>query len=451
MEKVESDLIAELLQFGRIGSWSEIAERHGIANGNIARKRWAAWAESNDYKTEIGTSPPIKIGQAQHPPPPPQNEEAHFHKEETPEEINTEDYSERLRTPEQMAAFHSIDLTKWFAKSIKTSYHEQGAKIKLPGKNAGHYHVTKPLHGMRIQWALKDESLKKTLDSLVSQISLKDFKVEKINVDGRRLSVEPMITDLHLGKIGFNPDTMDFNWTLQDAARELNAAIDFFLSQIEVSDIAEFVVPIGNDFLNVDNSSNQTRRGTPQMSGDFWHNVFRFGKQLAIAKVERLAEIAPVKVYMVKGNHDEDSVFTLGEVISAYFKAHPNVTVTNNPVQRNYHEFGANMIGFAHGHEFNMAKAMQTMATDEPIMFGRTKFRSYHFGHLHQNRINKVLNLAIKEEHFGVDVEICPSMSPMDAYHYHNAFIGNLRRAKCFVRHFDLGLVKELYYNVCAR
>lgn len=61
MEKVESDLIAELLQFGRIGSWSEIAERHGIANGNIARKRWAAWAVLNGYKTEIGTSPPIKI------------------------------------------------------------------------------------------------------------------------------------------------------------------------------------------------------------------------------------------------------------------------------------------------------------------------------------------------------------------------------------------------------
>jgi predicted phosphodiesterase len=443
-------LIADLLKFGRTMEWTEIAEMYGFSSYKVAQQKWARWAKKNGYQTglELGEWPQL-VGQAK--PPPPiigMQEEKLFHKEETADEITTDDYSERLRTPEEMAAFHGIDLNKWFAKSIKTGYHEQGAKIKRPGKDAGHYHVTKPLHGLRIHWALKDESLKKTLASLVEQISLQTFQAKKIDVSDRLLSVEMMITDLHLGKIGFDPETMEFNWTLQDAAREMNAAIDHFLSQIDGRQVAEFLLPLGNDYLNVDNSSNQTRRGTPQMAGDFWQNVFRFGKQLAIAAIEKLATIAPVKVYMVKGNHDEDSVFSLGEVISAYFFSHENVSVTNNPVQRNYHEFGANLIGFAHGHEFNMAKAMQTMATDEPLLFGRTKFRSYHFGHLHQNKITKVMNLAIKEEHFGVDVEICPSMSPMDSWHYYNAYIGNLRRTKCFVRHFQKGLVQELYYNI---
>lgn len=446
-------LIAELLKFGRVRSWAELAASHGFSSDKVAQTRWARWAAKNGYPISLTDSPPEPLDGAK---PPPistadPNEEKLFHKEETQDEINTDDYSERLRTPEEMAAFHAIDLKKWFAKSIKTSYHEQGAKIKRPGKDAGHYHVTKPLHGLKIEWRLRDESLKKTLESLVEQISLNDFDAQKIDVAGRRLSVEIMITDLHLGKIGFNPETMEFNWTLQDAAREMNAAIDFFVSQVDGSRIAEFVLPIGNDYLNIDNSSNQTRRGTPQMSGDFWHNVFRFGKQLAIAAIEKLATIAPVRVYMVKGNHDEDSVFSLGEVIAAYFNSHPNVDVTNHPVERNYHEFGANLIGFAHGHEFNMAKAMQTMAMDEPIRFGRSKFRSYHFGHLHQNKLTKVMNLAIKEEHFGVDVEICPSMSPLDEWHYKNAYIGNLRRAKCFVRDFANGLVQEIYYNLCER
>lgn len=61
MEKVTDGLIAELLQFGRSQPWPEIAERHGIANGDAAQKRWARWARVNGYETAIGDSPPRKI------------------------------------------------------------------------------------------------------------------------------------------------------------------------------------------------------------------------------------------------------------------------------------------------------------------------------------------------------------------------------------------------------
>jgi hypothetical protein len=88
------------------------------------------------------------------------------------------------------------------------------------------------------------------------------------------------------------------------------------------------------------------------------------------------------------------------------------------------------------------------MASDEPAMFAQTKFRSFHIGHWHSNKINRVVDLTIKEERFGVDVEVCPSMSPTDEWHHKNGYVGNLRRSKCFVRDIDLGLVGEIYYNV---
>lgn len=405
----------DILENGANFTWPQYAERHGLVSTDAATLKWKRYAIKNGLAIKLERKFDTK------PPPYPGLELKTTTLDKHGGTI-TERWGKQ-NTPTELPDFQNFQL------EAATTNPNGGAWLK--------YRANKD-----------KESFDLLKESLTSQIKLPDFQPAPIDVSGRNLSLEIMITDHHLGKVGFDPETMEFNWTLPQAAEQYNKAIDHILSQVDVSRLAEIVLPVGNDLLNVDNSSNQTRRGTPQMAGDFWHNVFRFGKQLVIASIEKLSLVAPVKVYMVKGNHDEDSVFSLGEVIQAYFENNPNVDVTNHPVKRNYHRFGANMLGMAHGHEFNMAKAMQTMVTDEPLMFGETTFRCFHLGHLHQNKITKVMNISMKEEHFGVDVEICPSMSPTDAWHYQNAYIGNIRRTKAFLRHFSEGLIQEIYYNV---
>lgn len=437
----------DILQHQGLFSWRQYKERHSWPyDHDTLQVRWKRWATKNGHTVKLkDASEMMEVKPPPEPPPTEQTEEFQSSIQQG-NHITTDSFAAYLYNETDVANFFKIDTTVWEVERAVTNYWEQGAKITVDGKVL----VAKtPLYQLKLTWRRKNQNIEKAKAILSEQITLPDFSsITKIDTNGKTLSVQPMIVDLHLGKVGFNPDTMAFNWTLQEAAGHYKRAIEFFLSRLDLDEVAEFVLPIGNDYLNVDNSSNQTRRGTPQMAGDFWQQVFRFGKNLQIAVIERLAVIAPVKVYVVPGNHDEDSAFAMGEVLDAYFSAHPNVTVDNTPIKRKYHEFGANMLGMSHGHEFKMSKAMQTMATDEPLMFGRTKFRSFHFGHLHQSRINKVIDLAYKEEHFGIDVEICPSLSPTDEYHYKNAYIGNLRRCKCFVRHRDAGLEREIYYNL---
>lgn len=442
-----SAVAKDILAHQGIFSWREYLERHSLdLNPNTLQTKWKRWAKKNGHEVKLKSAAEMLKGSD---PPPPTNEipsDEYQQKIEEGQFITTDSFAKYLYCEADVASFFKIDTDVWEVDRATTNYWEQGARIKIDGKTL----IAKtPLYQLKLTWKRKSKALASAKEILSAQIRLSDFPQHaKINTDGKDLSVEIMVTDLHLGKVGFNADTMAFNWTLQDAAREYNAAVDHFLANLPLDNIAEFVLPVGNDLLNVDNSSNQTRRGTPQMAGDFWQQVFRYGKNLTIAVIEKLSAVAPVFVYIVPGNHDEDSIFALGEVLDAYFSDSPNVHVFNTPIKRKYHEFGTNMVGYSHGHEFKMAKAMQTMATDEPLMFGRTRYRSFHFGHLHQNKIGKIVDISYKEEHFGIDVEICPSMSPMDEWHYKNAFIGNLRRTKCFVRHRENGLVVELYYNV---
>jgi hypothetical protein len=90
----------------------------------------------------------------------------------------------------------------------------------------------------------------------------------------------------------------------------------------------------------------------------------------------------------------------------------------------------------------------KTMTLDEPELFARCKYKAFQVGHLHKNKINKVIDLEFKDEIHGIDVEICPSLSPVDQWHHENLYIGNIRRSKGFVRHKEHGLIKELYYNL---
>lgn len=368
----------------------------------------------------------------------------HVSKEESEKTLKTDGFFDKIYTAEQMAKFHSIDLNIWKEGRMKTNYWEVGVKI---GSGDTAWVTTHPLHQITIWWERRLDNAGNLKEILMSQMKLPDFVPQKINTLGD-LSVEMMITDHHFGKIGFNPDTMDFNWSLKEAGKAYNDAVDFFLSQINLKDVSEFVLPTGNDLLNIDSSLNTTTKGTPQMTGDFWASVFRYSKETVIAVIEKLAKIAPVYAYFIPGNHDFNSVFSLGEAVHAYFQSNPNVVVTNNVIKRHYHVFGKNLTGYAHGNGMKPRDAYNAMTQDEPTKFGAAKFRKFRLGHLHQNKINKIVDLAYKEEVNGVDVEICPSLAPVDEWHYQNVYIGNLRRSKCFVAHKELGVIKEIYFNL---
>jgi len=264
----------------------------------------------------------------------------------------------------------------------------------------------------------------------------------------QELSIEPNITDLHLGRFAFDEKTMSHTWSLEDAAFHYNQAIDSTLDQIDTKNIAEIVLPTGNDLIQIDSSNNTTTRGTEQMNREFWQTLFEYSFHMTKNAIERLSKLAPVKVLMIAGNHDFDSTFSLGVALAAYFRNNKNVEVVNKGLLRTYHRFGDNLTGFNHGDVRAPMRLHAAMTKDVPELYGATRFHSYHVGHLHKNSKKTIFDFVEKDEYFGLDVEICPSMTPTDAWHYKNLYIGNLRRSKTFVNHRTEGKIAEFYYNI---
>lgn len=255
--------------------------------------------------------------------------------------------------------------------------------------------------------------------------------------------LEISIPDLHIGKMSWDKETGE-DYDLEIATTRFKAAIDAFISRIDLGSIERILLPLGNDLLNVDNKMNTTTQGTPQSSDSRFGKIFRTVKSLMVETIDKLAAIAPVDVLVVPGNHDEATMFTLGELLDAWYRESSKVKVYNSPKLRKYYEYGKNMIMFTHGDKEKHAELGQIAAHEEATMWGRTKYREVHLGHLHKS---KSISYTTGDEFPGFKIRILPSLCAADAWHYAQGYLST-KAAKAFIWHKDNGLVTEHTYNL---
>jgi hypothetical protein len=204
------------------------------------------------------------------------------------------------------------------------------------------------------------------------------------------------------------------------------------------------LLPIGNDMINVDGKTNMTTSGTPQSCDSRFGKMFRTAKELLVNTINNLSSVAPVDVVVIPGNHDEVTMFSLGEVLDAWFHNDANVAVHNEPKLRKYYQYGANMIMFTHGDKEKHTDLGMIAANEQAQMWANTKYREVHLGHFHKS---KVLNFLGVDEHAGFKIRILPSLSGTDAWHHGKGYI-SMKAAKGFIWHREKGLITEHTYNL---
>lgn len=260
---------------------------------------------------------------------------------------------------------------------------------------------------------------------------------------GKGLLLELAIFDLHMGKLAYDKETGE-DYDLDIAVKRYNETVTELLSRVDPDKIERILLPIGNDMVNVDNKQNTTTAGTPQSSDSRFSRMFQMTKKLVIDTINRLIQIAPVDVVVIPGNHDEATMFTLGEVIDAYYHTTNIVTVSNSPKLRKYYQYGKNMIMFTHGDKEKIAELGLIAAHEEAKMWGNTIYREVHIGHFHKQ---KTINYATSDEYPGFKIRILPSLSSTDAWHYGKGFLSQ-HAAKAFLWDFERGMITEHTYNV---
>jgi len=250
--------------------------------------------------------------------------------------------------------------------------------------------------------------------------------------------LEINIADAHLGKLSWAPETGHESYDTKIADAMYRRAQSTLFERAKYVKFEKVLMVIGNDLLNSDTAEGTTTKGTQVSTDGRYHKTFYRARTLIIDSIEQARKTAPVHVVVMPGNHDRLACFHLGDSLEMYFHGQADVVIDNEPTARKYFQFGKVMLMFTHGDTGQRMDMPAVMASEQPKMWGETLFRECHTGHLHQTRT---------EEKHGVRVRILPSLSPPDAWHASNAYVGCLRSAEGYIWNKSEGLIGQVFYT----
>lgn len=333
-----------------------------------------------------------------------------------------------INTLDQLADACGVDRAVWRADKLVTNRYGEQWQIKAWWRR-----IVPQQAADMVAW------YREQVESIAADAGR--FKgMAKVRPKGEHM-LEISVFDLHLGKHAWREETGYGDYDLQIAQSLLHDAINYLYDVAPTGQIGRVLLPIGNDLYHIDTIENTTTAGTRQDVDGRWQKIFRAGFRTYAAAIERIATACEVHVVIVPGNHDFMSCFYLGETLAAHFRDHPNVTIDNraNPVK--YHRYGTTLLGFAHGKGKGWKDPRDMgmrMANDRPDDFAAVRFKDWHLGHLHHYS---------EKEAYGVRCRILPSLTPPDAWHASEGYVGNRRAAVAFLYDKQHGPVAEYTYH----
>jgi hypothetical protein len=206
-----------------------------------------------------------------------------------------------------------------------------------------------------------------------------------------------VITDYHIGQMSWGEETGQ-DWDIKIAEDTLVKWIAAAIKHSPNSQEAIFA-NIG-DLIHTDGILPVTPTSGHVLDADT-----RFAKmvRVAIRVIRRVINMLLEKhervyVLMSEGNHDITSSIWLRELLVALYENEPRVTI--NPTVNPYYAYkhGETALFFHHGHKRKLKEVSRVFAGQYPEIFGATKYRYAHMGHMHHTDI-KEDQLMVVEQH----------------------------------------------------
>lgn len=254
--------------------------------------------------------------------------------------------------------------------------------------------------------------------------------------------LEVCLMDPHFGMQCYGrQEASDHPWSMDMAEETITWAVESLLERAaSYGPFSRIVLPFGNDWMHADNFPGTTTAGTPQNEAVSYQEAYRRGLYLMVRVIERLAEVAPVKAYKIPGNHDRQSVHTLGLSLECRFHGVPYVEIDASDSPYKFHRFGVNLIGYEHGHSVKGNRLPLLMANERPKDWAETKYREWHVGDQHRKASGKPSHF----EEGGVSVEYLAALTPANEWHRLKGYNWQQRGATAFVWHREQGPIARL-------
>jgi hypothetical protein len=250
------------------------------------------------------------------------------------------------------------------------------------------------------------------------------------------------ITDYHLGMLAWHREGGD-NWDVAIGRDTLRAVFKYLIEKSPNAKTGMFC-NIG-DFMHYDGWVPVT-----PMSGHILDTEGRFPK-IVDAAVDTMLEVIEmmlqkheeVIVVNMQGNHDLASSYWLQKLCSVYFKNNPRVKFQEDikiQIDRMIlpyygYQHGKVALFYHHGHKKSIKLQGRLYPAEFPEIWGATKFRYGHTGHLHKTEMF---------EEYGITMEMHNTMCARDAYAAHGGWFSE-RSANVITYHKEHGEVARDY------
>lgn len=352
----------------------------------------------------------------------------------------------KISTEQELLEASGVDMTLFEVdRVVVNTWEVAGKKAKSQWEGVwktGLLQIKIYLRRKQIQ-QLGVESLIEKLNTVKYRPPTIKYKKGKAKKKHKR-ALEISLMDPHYGLRCFKGES-DHDWSIGLCESLMMWAIDELLDLAKArGPFEEIVFPVGNDFLHHDNLNHTTTKGTLQPEGLSFQHIYERGLEFTLAMIDRLREVAPVRVIQVAGNHDQVSSLTIGHIVRLAHRLDPNVVVDVSPSPYKFYHYGVNLIGFDHGHHIKPLRLTGLMANECKDIWSQVRYREWHLGDQHRKSGSKP-NLF---EEQGCGVEYLPSLVPANAWHKLKGFNWQQRGAMGYIWDYDKGPIDRIQANL---
>lgn len=263
-------------------------------------------------------------------------------------------------------------------------------------------------------------------------------KIDSPKIINKDLLTFYPLPDLHFGLlIDEKESVQNVSFNLEKSKKWLEKSINYLIDNSPDSEYA-CIAELG-DFLHSPDDRNRTPAHGNVLDVDQKHSLI---VKVAFESMRLLIEKAlnkhkTVYFFSVPGNHNEYISLYLKEFISAWFRDNPRLIIEKSNRPQQYLRFGKNILGMAHGHQLKPEKCSEVLLYDNQDYLSESKYRYFHFGHLHTN---KSFSTPL------VKVEVHQTMVPLDNYAGSYGFRGDFGSSKAIIYHKDYGEISRFNF-----
>lgn len=341
-----------------------------------------------------------------------------------------------------------VDMTQWKVDRYEIKSWQVTMKVKTPtgDRDEKGYAImidkpkTVTMYGIRV-WLKKLHNMEwvEAVRNIIKEIPKIKTPKKRYNLDGNYL-LEVALMDVHFGMLAWDKETgMDYD--IEIAEDLFLHAVQDLLSKSSGFKPSKILFPFGNDFLHIDDPTNQTPMNRNLLDADSrLIKIYQKAKTSVIKAINYCREVAPVHVCWVPGNHDPNISYYMCDVLSEVFSNDEDVTVDKSPKWRKYYPFGKCLIAYTHGVEEPLRDLPSIVATEEPKLWGESKYREIHIGHKHKKMQMHWVNVDTMP---GTVIRMIPSIAGTDQWHYKKGYIKNYHAAESYVWDAEHGVIGQ--------